>query len=93
LLYKTENGRLVALRRERSDVEVVLIRHELDDAETRALLSVLEAHLSRLEAAFSQCSFSVAGQVPKGADIIGRVRLWLDSLPPRIAVAAMPNVR
>ena len=93
LPYKAERGRLVALRRERSDAEVVLIRHELDDAETRAILSVLEAHLSRLEAAFSQCSFSVAGQVPIDADIIGRVRLWLDFLPPQIAVAAIPNVR
>jgi hypothetical protein len=93
LLYKAENGRLVALRRERSDVEVVLIRHELNDAETKVLLSELEAHLSRLKAAFSQGSFSVAGQLPKGADIIGRVRRWLDSLPLRIAVAAIPNVR
>ena len=93
LLYKAEHGRLVGLRRERSDTEVVLIRRELDDTESKVLLSVLEAHLSLLKAAFSQSSFSVVGQVPSEGDIIGRVRLWLDSLPLHVAIAAIPNVR
>jgi len=93
LLYKAERGRLVALRRERTATEVALIRRELDDAETKALLTDLESHLSRLKVAFSQNSLAVVGQVPSDMDIIGRVSLWLDSLPPRIAVAAMPNVR
>jgi hypothetical protein len=93
ILYKAERRRLIALRREQSDTEVVLFRRELDDAETAAFLSALDSHLSLLKAAFSQSSFSIVGQVPNEGDIIGRVRLWLDSLPPRVAVAAIPNVR
>ena len=93
LLYKADKGRLVALRRERSGAEVALIQRKLENAETAAVLSTLEAHLSRLKAALSQGTFAVAGQVPSEVDVIGRVRLWLDSLPPRIAVAAIPNVR
>src|SRR2546421_10418921 len=33
LLYKAERGRLIALRRERSDAEVALVRTELNDDE------------------------------------------------------------
>src|SRR5262245_38526664 len=45
LLYKAERGRLVALRRQRSDTEVALVRCTLDDAESAALVETLQHHL------------------------------------------------
>src|SRR5438874_13749235 len=51
LLYKAERGRLIALRRERSEAQVVLLRSALSPEETQALLDVARGHLALLHAA------------------------------------------
>src|SRR5687768_8047260 len=42
LLYKAEQGELVALRRERTPAETALVRHDLSAAESTDLLAALE---------------------------------------------------
>jgi len=93
LLYKAERGRLISLRRERSETEVSLIRNELQPHETDALLTTARARLARLNEALASHSFTLVGEVPTSGNVVGRARQWLASLPPKISVANAPNSR
>lgn len=93
LLYKAEQGRLVELRRQRSEMEVALVRRELDAEETAALLEAARSRLQNLGRALSRGEVQVVGQVPAGIDVIGRVRQWLGAIPPQLPVAKTPHAR
>jgi hypothetical protein len=92
LLYKAQRGKLIALRRERSATEVTLLRTELSDADTAALLQAMQQRLQTLREAFSTGSFTVAGQVPPNADVPARANRWLIALPDEIPIARVPNL-
>jgi len=93
LLYKAERGRLISLRRERTEVEVTLVRNELQPNETDTILAAAHAKLMRLNEALTSNAFTLIGQVPPHSDIIRRVLEWFALLPPRIHVARAPNAR
>jgi hypothetical protein len=90
-LFKAVRGRLVSLERVRQQNEVQLLRRELSDAEQAAFLARLREMLSRVAADIDAGRFTVIGQVPGDADVVGRVRAWLAQHrdPP---VAARPHV-
>ena len=87
----TVNGRLVSLRRERTDYETQLVRHEMTPNEQAQFLATLSENLGQLRAQFESKHFSVASQVPPDADVASRVCKWLESHPD-ITVASRPNV-
>jgi len=93
VLLKAERRRLVAMRRERSAAEVALVRSELSDEESASLIGALRKRLDSLHAALAGGSFTLAGQVPAGADMPARVIRWLEALPTEIRIARVPNVR
>jgi len=93
LLYKAEQGQLVALRRERSATEMALVRHELTPAETAALLATLTNHLTRLRSALQTGAHQVLREVPPAAALPQRILTWLEQLPALIPIANTPNVR
>jgi hypothetical protein len=88
-----EHGRLIALRRERTESEVALIRSELTADETAAFLAAAENRLQRLQQALDSGSFILVGQVPAEANVVRLVLDWLTVLPPRIHIANAPNSR
>jgi hypothetical protein len=92
LLYKAERGKLIALRRERSDEAVALVRTELSLAETDALLSAMQEHLNRLRVSLDSSAYVLLGQVPATADVPSRLCLWLHGLPEPIRIASAPGV-
>jgi hypothetical protein len=92
LLYKAERGRLVALRRERSEHEVALVRRELSDDETAAFLIASRKRLNQFLAALQTHNFRLAGQVPSEGDVLARVSEWLAALPAELIVAQSPRV-
>src|SRR5436190_5016936 len=61
LLYKTDSGRLVQMRRERTAEAVELRSRELDAVETAAFLSRAEAELAVLQSALAASRFEVVG--------------------------------
>src|SRR5262245_21294310 len=77
LLYKAERGRLVALRRERCQTEVVLVRQTVDDACTAAILGKLRSELMSLEQALTRGASTIVGQVPRDIDVSKRITHWL----------------
>jgi hypothetical protein len=93
LLYKAERGRLVELRRERSPAEVALVRRELSDAETAALLSAARARLAKLHESLAGGTVQIVGQVPEECEVASRVRQLLADLPASLPVASTPRAK
>jgi hypothetical protein len=93
LLYKAERGRLISLRRERSETEVALLRHEFPSDESNPLLATARNLLARLNDALASGSFTLIGEVPPHSDVIRRALQWFAILPPKIRIANAPNAR
>ena len=90
VLLKAVRGRLVTLQRVRTQHEVQLVRHELSDADQAAFLTQMTDYLRKLATTIGADSFHVAGQMPPGADVLGRLRTWL-ATHNRWPIAARPN--
>ena len=93
LLYKAEGGRLVALRRQRTDQAVELVRHDLEEDATQDFMEAMRRHLDRLRRALTADRFSLVGQVPETSNVVGRVREWLEEFGGEISIASSPRVR
>jgi len=91
LLYKAREGRLVSLRRERSQEATTLVSRELDPAASQSFLQTMRANLERLHDALAKCNFSIVGQVPETMDLISRVCCWLDEFADRVEIAQSPR--
>lgn len=91
LLIKASSGQLASLRRERTAHETQLVRHALTAGEQGEFLATLSEKLRTLRDQLSDGNFSVTGQVPQDADILGRVRAWLGEHHD-VCVASRPNV-
>jgi hypothetical protein len=90
-LIKAERGRLVALARRRTTTEVQLLRRELDATETEQLLRELSDRIAQLAATLNSGQFALVGQVPSGADVLGRACAWLSKFAGCITIA--PSAR
>jgi hypothetical protein len=91
-LYKAEQGRLVALTRMRTNREVQLLRHELNDPEQHDLLRRLAQDLDQLRQRLEAGNCSIVGQAPAGRDVLPRIVEWLKRLPASLVVASRPHV-
>ena len=91
LLYKAEEGRLVALRRKRTAQSVNLVRHELNSAEERAFLAEMRQNLAALGRALAAGDFQLHAQVPDAGDVIGRLQAWVTQFADRIVIARGPR--
>jgi hypothetical protein len=90
LLYKTDNGRLVEMRRERTATAVELRSRLLTDDETVALLQDAQSRLHELRDALAKGQTVVIGQVPElkdKVDVKSRVLDWLKLLTGEIPSA------
>lgn len=90
LLFKAVNGRLVSLRRERTEEEVQLLRHELTDVEQQEFLTTMSKQLRGLSALIGTNGVQATGQDPVGIDLLGKIRLKLDERT-NWKIAARPN--
>lgn len=92
LLFKAEAGKLVALRRRRTEHAVELVRSDLDAEATRAFLDEMQSGLGQLRRAIVADRLTLVGQVPSTADVLGRTHAWLDRFARRVAIARSPRV-
>ena len=92
-LLKAERERLVSLDRHRTQGQVQLIRHDLDDAQTSRFLTAIDRRLSALRESLEADRYRVVGKVPDHADVVGRVREWLAQLRGELSIAKSPRVR
>ena len=91
LLYKAQAGELVSLRRERSDVAVQLVSRPLTDAELSSFLVEMRSAIDALRQSLGTESYQLLGQVPASAQVLPRVRDWLDTHAERITIARSPR--
>ena len=91
LLYKSENGQLVSMRRKRTSSEVQLLRHDLTKEEQAEALSTLKDRLARVGSLIASEQFKLVGQVPADGDLIRRVEQWLRQLTDPV-IAHSPHV-
>ncbi len=91
LLYKAQRGRLVSLRRDRSQSATRLLRRDLSDAAQSQFLATAEHHLTGLVEALDHGNYQIVGQVPPQANLLKPVRQAVAHLTP-IQVAASPHV-
>jgi hypothetical protein len=73
LLVKAECGKLVALERVRQAQEVNLVRHPLSDTQQAEFLFQMRQQLRSLTANCDVSKLTIIGQMPPGADVLGRV--------------------
>lgn len=90
LLFKAVRGRLASMHRVRQADEVQLVRRDLTNAENRSFLMRMRSQLSELTAAIEGGTFTVVGQVPVEADVVGRLKAWLTQLD-GTRIAATPH--
>ena len=93
LLYKTDNGRLIEMRRERTADAVELRSRQLSEDLTEKFLQDANIWLSSLRDALAAGNAQVVGQVPREKDIFARVQAWLQKLPPQIVLASSSRVQ
>lgn len=96
LLYKTDNGRLVEMRRERTAEAVELRSRVLADEESAALLQEALIRLGELRDSLSAGQAVVVDQVSEvasGADVRSRVVGWLLQLTGEITIAKTSRVQ
>lgn len=90
-LIKAEEGRLIAMRRVRTDEQVELLAEELAEDQQQLLLSALAHRLVEVKAALESDDATIDGQVPADGDAVPRLIAWL-ALHGHPAAAASPRV-
>ena len=90
-LLKADRGHLAVLQRVRSQHEVQLVRHELNETEVSQFLAKMANHLQALSALINTNAYHVAGQVPPDADVLGRLNRWFVTHS-EVQIAQQPNV-
>lgn len=87
-IYKADCGRLAVLDRRREAGQVVLLRHDLTDAEQAAFLAEMRAQLNALASDLAAGRQRTVGQTPPDADVVGRLRNGLATVLTERAVAS-----
>ncbi len=79
LLFKAVRGRLASLERVRHQNQVDLVRRDLSETQQAEFIRQMADRLHELAHQLDAKRFEVAGQVPRNADVLGRLRTWLAS--------------
>jgi hypothetical protein len=92
VIYKAEKGKLVALRRERSEQQVSLVRHDLSDPEIARFRDECRERIRSLRSIIRQGDFEIVAQVPSDGLTANRIIGWLSDLEETIRFAHSPRV-
>jgi hypothetical protein len=90
-LLKAERGRLIALQRERTPEQVLLLSSELAPEDAADVLQACNQRLAALRGALVTGSAQVLRCHPTHADVLARVLHWLTKLPNSVAIAQRPH--
>jgi hypothetical protein len=89
-LLKANGGRLSTLQRVRTENEVRLLRHDLNETDMAQFHTQMANHLHAFAALINTQAFDVVGQVPQDGDILGRLKRWFASHR-NVQIAQRPN--
>jgi hypothetical protein len=91
-LIKAERGKLVSMRRERSEQAVELMAREMSEEEQQTLLADVARRVAAILASLQRNDCQSLRQVPADLPALDRAREWLAMLPIELVVAASPRV-
>lgn len=91
LIYKAQAGKLVSLRRRRSEDAVQLISRALVESELSTFLAEMRSAINSLRQALVAENYELLGEVPASGQVLPRVRDWLDAHADRITIAHSPR--
>jgi hypothetical protein len=89
-LLKADRGGLVALQRVRTQNEVQLVRHELNETDMIHFQAQMANHLQAFAKLINTNAFDVTGQVPPNADVVGHLKRWF-ATHGNVQIARRPN--
>jgi len=89
-LLKADRGCLAALQRVRTQNQVQLVRHELNEAEIVQFKTRMANHLQAFAELINTNAFEVADQVPPDADVLGHLMRWY-ATHSAMQIARRPN--
>lgn len=92
LLLKADGGRLVAMRRERTETESLLVSRVLEDDAMTELLVDLQRRLRDLAELLLANRYQVVGEVPADSGVVEKLQTWLAARTGPIVIAASPHV-
>ncbi|WP_428308696.1 hypothetical protein [Lacipirellula sp.] len=92
VLLKAEQGKLVAMSRERSASAVAFVSRELPAEEVRRLLDELKDRLRAFSEALAAGAYELVGEEPLGSGVIERLVGWLRANEDAIRTAVSPRV-
>ncbi|MGY8769734.1 MAG: hypothetical protein ACKVH8_15050 [Pirellulales bacterium] len=92
LLYKSEDRKLVAMRRERTEGESNLVSHGLDQPTQAAFIQAAADRLRQIETALTTGDFQLIGQVTDTTDVDAEFLAWMNQHGQNLSVAKRPNV-
>lgn len=90
-LIKADAGRLASLARMRTSDETQLVRHDLDQAESTALLAEMSKRMAQLHDHLVSGQAALLREVSEIGGVTGRIVNWLRHLPNPIEVAHSPR--
>lgn len=91
-LIKSEAGKLVLMRRERSNNETALSSRALSETEQSAFVTKCDELCQRLAASLAREGYESQGEVPPGGDALQRLGNFLSALPVPLPIADSPRV-
>lgn len=92
-LLKAECRKLILLQRQMTPHETRFVRRELGQRQQDEWMEHLRSRLDWLSNVLARSEFERTGEVRgTGADVVDRLRRWLDQLPTCIAIASSPRV-
>ena len=89
-LLKADRGRLAALQRVRTQNQVQLVRHDLNETDMTDFQTQMANHLQGFAELINTNAFEVAGQVPPDADVVRRLKRWFVTHSD-VQIARQPN--
>jgi len=93
LLFKAENGQLVTLRRERTEHETALVRHELMPDELRDFKAQIQMRLVHVRAQLDKGNYRLLREERVSAgELAERIRAMLHLVTDQLPIAQSPRL-
>ncbi|PHS15996.1 MAG: hypothetical protein COA78_04370 [Blastopirellula sp.] len=92
LLFKSEDGKLISMRRERPAGESNLVSQTLAEPAQTAFIQSATARLKQIETALSTQEFQLIGKVTDSTEVHEDFLDWMQQHGQEIVVAQRPNV-
>ena len=94
-MLKADQGKIVQLTRTRDGEQLILLRREYNDDQTKAFVAEMKQVLWNLHSVIQSQQYRIAGanvQHGTGEELVEQIVAWIEDHVGEIQIAAVPNV-